>query len=85
MLQPYVTEAATVRNRASTAYYLLRITHYLLLTTYYSLLTTYYRLDRGTTGLMIIAKTARAEAHLSAQFKGRTTRKTYVALLHGRW
>ena len=42
-----------------------------------------HRLDRGTTGLMVLAKTARAEAHLAAQFKGRTTRKAYVALLHG--
>ena len=32
---------------------------------------------------MVLAKTARAEAHLAAQFKGRTTRKAYVALLHG--
>ena len=43
-----------------------------------------HRLDRGTTGLMLIAKTAQAEAHLAQQFKGRTTRKKYVALLHGR-
>ena len=32
---------------------------------------------------MVLAKTARAEAHLNAQFRARTTRKTYVALLHG--
>ena len=31
-----------------------------------------HRLDRGTTGLMVLAKTARAEAHLNAQFKART-------------
>lgn len=43
-----------------------------------------HRLDRGTTGLMLIAKTTLAEAHLTQQFKGRTTRKKYVALLHGR-
>ena len=42
-----------------------------------------HRLDRGTTGLMVLAKTARAEAHLRAQFKARTTRKVYVALLLG--
>ena len=43
-----------------------------------------HRLDRGTTGLMIVAKTADAEAHLTEQFKARTTRKRYVALVCGR-
>lgn len=42
-----------------------------------------HRLDRGTTGVMILAKTARAERHLAAQFKQRTTQKRYVALLRG--
>lgn len=43
-----------------------------------------HRLDRGTTGLMLIAKTPDAEMHLTQQFKGRTTRKRYVAILAGR-
>eukprot|EP00965_Chrysotila_dentata_P022451 743286-Pleurochrysis_carterae.AAC.4 len=42
-----------------------------------------HRLDRGTTGVLLIAKTARAEEHLANQFRSRTTRKRYVALLHG--
>lgn len=43
-----------------------------------------HRLDRGTTGLMLIAKTPSAEAHLTQQFKGRSTRKRYVAILSGK-
>ena len=43
-----------------------------------------HRLDRGTTGLMVIAKTPLAEAHFAQAFKLRTTRKRYVAVLSGR-
>jgi 23S rRNA-/tRNA-specific pseudouridylate synthase len=42
-----------------------------------------HRLDRGTTGLMMVAKSAAAERHLAAHFKQRTTHKRYVALLCG--
>ena len=38
-----------------------------------------HRLDRGTTGLMVLAKTARAEAHLRAQFKARTLTLTLTS------
>ena len=43
-----------------------------------------HRLDKDTSGLIIIAKTPAALANLSAQFKSRTVKKTYVALLTGR-
>ena len=43
-----------------------------------------HRLDRGTTGVLLLAKTPAAEAHLARQFKLRTTRKRYVAVLRGR-
>jgi len=43
-----------------------------------------HRLDRGTTGALLLAKSSVAEAHFAAQFKGRTTQKRYVALLQGR-
>ena len=43
-----------------------------------------HRLDRGTTGLMLIAKTDLAETRLAEHFKRRTTAKTYIALLCGR-
>ena len=42
-----------------------------------------HRLDRGTSGLMLIAKTELAELRLAEQFKRRTTAKTYIALLCG--
>lgn len=43
-----------------------------------------HRLDRGTTGVMLIAKSEIAEAQLTEHFKQRTTSKTYIALLSGR-
>lgn len=41
-----------------------------------------HTLDRGTTGVMLLAKTPRAEAHLAAQFRARGAKKRYVAVLH---
>lgn len=43
-----------------------------------------HRLDRDTSGLMVIAKTASAHEKLSDQFRARTVFKSYVALVHGR-
>lgn len=43
-----------------------------------------HRLDRDTSGLMVVAKTARAHEHLSDQFRAREVFKSYVALVHGR-
>lgn len=42
-----------------------------------------HRLDRDTSGLMVVAKSARAHEHLSDQFRARTVFKSYVALVHG--
>ena len=44
-----------------------------------------HRLDRDTSGVLLIAKTAAAMKDLQAQFKARTVHKTYLALVHGRW
>lgn len=43
-----------------------------------------HRLDRGTSGLIVVAKTEAALRHLRRQFKGRKVHKTYLALVHGR-
>jgi 23S rRNA pseudouridine1911/1915/1917 synthase len=43
-----------------------------------------HRLDKDTSGLILIAKTREALANLSAQFKSREVKKTYVALLKGK-
>ena len=43
-----------------------------------------HRLDRGTSGVMLIARTDAAHRALAAQFAGRTTEKTYLALVEGR-
>ena len=42
-----------------------------------------HRLDRDTSGLIVIAKTAAALDYLRAQFRGRRVKKTYLALVHG--
>lgn len=43
-----------------------------------------HRLDRDTSGLMVVAKTEAALDHLSDQFRERTVFKSYIALVHGR-
>ena len=42
-----------------------------------------HRLDRGTSGLMVVAKHDQAHAELSRQFKEREVEKEYVALVWG--
>ena len=42
-----------------------------------------HRLDKNTTGVMIIAKTDHAHWKLSRQFSERTTQKTYIGIVHG--
>src|SRR4030095_894296 len=44
---------------------------------------TVHRLDRGTSGLMVVAKNDRAHQELSRQFKDREVEKEYVALVWG--
>ena len=43
-----------------------------------------HRLDRDTSGVVILAKTPEAQLFLKKQFKARTVRKTYVAVVIGR-
>lgn len=42
-----------------------------------------HRLDMSTSGLLLIAKTKEVHQHLQAQFKNRTIKKRYIALLDG--
>lgn len=42
-----------------------------------------HRLDKDTSGLLVVAKNGQALRFLSNQFKERTAEKTYIALLHG--
>jgi 23S rRNA pseudouridine1911/1915/1917 synthase len=42
-----------------------------------------HRLDRNTSGVMLVAKNDQAHRNLASQFALRTTEKTYVALVHG--
>ena len=42
-----------------------------------------HRLDKDTSGLIVVAKNERAHAHLSDQFKSREVNKAYLALVVG--
>jgi 23S rRNA pseudouridine1911/1915/1917 synthase len=42
-----------------------------------------HRLDRATSGLMVVAKNDEAHHRLAKQFSGREVHKTYLALVHG--
>jgi 23S rRNA pseudouridine1911/1915/1917 synthase len=42
-----------------------------------------HRLDKDTSGLLLVAKTQAALENLQSQFKERTTKKEYLALVHG--
>jgi 23S rRNA pseudouridine1911/1915/1917 synthase len=42
-----------------------------------------HRLDRDTSGCLVVARTEAALAGLQAQWKGRTVEKVYLALCHG--
>lgn len=43
-----------------------------------------HRLDKDTSGVLVIAKTTEAFQNLKNQFKERTTTKKYLALVHGK-
>lgn len=42
-----------------------------------------HRLDKDTSGTLVVAKNDRAHTHLSRQFKVRRVQKEYLALVHG--
>ena len=42
-----------------------------------------HRLDRATSGLMVVAKNDESHRRLARQFSGREVHKTYIALVHG--
>ena len=42
-----------------------------------------HRLDKQTSGIMILARNATAKKFLQEQFKARKVKKTYIALVHG--
>ncbi len=42
-----------------------------------------HRLDKNTTGLLVVAKTEHAKTHLSAQFYERTIERKYIAIVWG--
>ncbi len=43
-----------------------------------------HRIDKDTSGLILVAKNAYAKTHLSAQFFNKTTKRQYIALVWGK-
>ena len=43
-----------------------------------------HRIDSGTSGVLIVARTQPAAAHLSEQFSSRAAKKTYLAIVSGK-
>jgi 23S rRNA pseudouridine1911/1915/1917 synthase len=43
-----------------------------------------HRLDKGTSGVLLVARNDAAHRALASQFAGRTVEKTYLALVHGK-
>ena len=43
-----------------------------------------HRLDKGTSGLLVVAKTDEAHRRLAKQFKDKTTKRVYIALVKGK-
>ncbi len=43
-----------------------------------------HRLDKETSGVLVVAKTKESFEKLQAEFKGRRVEKTYIALVHGK-
>jgi 23S rRNA pseudouridine1911/1915/1917 synthase len=43
-----------------------------------------HRLDKDTSGVLVVAKNDRAHIHLSRQFKSRRVKKEYLALVYGK-
>ncbi len=42
-----------------------------------------HRIDKDTSGLLVVAKTEHAMSHLSAQFKAKSSERSYIALVWG--
>ncbi len=51
----------------------------------YSFLELAHRIDKDTSGCLLIAKTSKALKHLQGEIKARKLQKTYLALVHGSW
>jgi 23S rRNA pseudouridine1911/1915/1917 synthase len=72
---------ATERQRERTAYHLVH--EYLAARRPPGRPFIVHRLDRDTSGLLVVAKTPAAKRHLQAQFAHRTARRTYTAVVEG--
>jgi 23S rRNA pseudouridine955/2504/2580 synthase len=44
-----------------------------------------HRIDKETSGCLVIAKNSQALKHIQGEFKARKVSKTYLALVHGQW
>ncbi len=85
-----VNKADTTKNEQTLQDWLEREFHYLKpgvdqdrLSDFYKRAGIVHRLDKETSGILLVAKTPEAFLALQAQFKERVVKKTYIALAHG--
>ena len=78
-----VNEASTTKNQPVLQTWLRRF-DYPLVDDFDSRHGIVHRLDKETSGVMLVAKTKEAFEKLQSEFKAREVKKTYTALLHGK-
>lgn len=79
-----VNEATTTTNQPVVQSFLAKNFDYPLSRSYDFRSGIVHRLDKETSGCLVVAKTKEAFENLQAQFKERKVKKTYLALVHGK-
>jgi 23S rRNA pseudouridine1911/1915/1917 synthase len=78
-----VNDASTAKNQPVVQKWLNEKFHYPLTSDKLFRSGIVHRLDKETSGLLLVAKTKESFTNLQLQFQNREVKKTYVALLHG--
>lgn len=80
----WITNDASTTNGQPTVQSWIRTNHYSLFTNHLEFRDgIVHRLDKETSGILLVAKTESAFRELQRQFKERLVKKTYIALVHG--
>lgn len=81
----WITNDASTTNGQPTIQSWVRTNHYSLITNHLEFRDgIVHRLDKETSGLLLVAKTKETFEELQRQFKDREVHKTYTALVHGK-
>jgi len=78
-----VTDADTTKNQPVVQSWLAEKFHYPIASNKLFRSGIVHRIDKETSGILLVAKTQEAFTNLQVQFQNREVKKTYVALLHG--